>query len=173
MCCLRIWYMQFSTVRLKRSYRLEALFQRKNKNKNKTKTKFKILFRFDEFSWGSIAGVFVALDVLWCIMQCSLKQTESPSFSKNLKSQFCSSRLFQFHIVFFSSLSFYRIPRLKMWQIQKAAPQDIFHRSRKFFVQISMSLILTRSLYQEHLRNVGSLILSMIDVHNEKIHCFT
>ena len=57
-----------------------------------------------------------------------------------------------------------------MWQIQKAAPQDIFHRSRKFFVQISMSLILTRSLYQEHLRNVGSLILSIIDVHNEKIH---
>ena len=75
--------------------------------------------------------------------------------------------------MFFSSLSFYRIPRLKMWQIQKAAPQDIFHRSRKFFVQISMSLILTRSLYQEHLRNVGSLTLSIIDVHNEKIHCFT
>ena len=67
--------MQFSTVRLKRSYRLEALFQRKNKNKNKnkTKTKFKILFRFDEFSWGSIAGVFVVLDVLWDIMQHSLK----------------------------------------------------------------------------------------------------
>ena len=60
-----------------------------------------------------------------------------------------------------------------MWQIQKAAPQDIFHRSRKFIVQISMSLILTRSLYQEHLRNVGSLTLSIIDVHNEKIHCFT
>ena len=94
--------MQFSTVRLKRSYRFAALFQRKNKNN----TKFKILFRFDEFSWGSIAGVFVVLDVLWGIMQCSLKQTESPSFSKNLKRQFCSSRLFQFHIVFFF-LSFF------------------------------------------------------------------
>ena len=65
--------MQFSTVRLKRSYRFAALFQRKNYNKNKNKTKFKILFRFDEFSWGSIAGVFVVLDVLWDIMQHALK----------------------------------------------------------------------------------------------------
>ena len=53
-----------------------------------------------------------------------------------------------------------------MLQIQKVALRDTFHRSCEFYVQISM----TRSFYQEQLRNVGSLVLSIIDVHNERIH---
>ena len=48
--------------------------------------------------------------------------------------------------------------------------RDTFHPSCEFYVQISMSLILTRSFYQEQLRNVESLVLSIIDVHNERIH---
>ena len=69
-----------------------------------------------------------------------------------------------------SFLSFYCILRLEMSQIQKVALRDTFHRSCEFYVQISMSLILTRSFYQEQLRNVESLVLSIIDFHNERIH---
>ena len=59
--------------KVKKIVSFRSSFPEKKQKKNKTKTKFKILFRFDEFSWGSIAGVFVVLDVLWDIMQHSLK----------------------------------------------------------------------------------------------------
>ena len=113
----------------------------------------------------------MVLEVLWGVMQHSLKNF--PSITKPRRAFHFEERLtpnLLIKTIPISFLSFYRIPRLETLQIQKVALRDTFHRSCEFYVQISMSLILTRSFYQEQLRNVGSLVLSIIDVHNERIH---
>ena len=113
----------------------------------------------------------MVLDVLWDVMQHSLKTFQTYANHGEpfiLEESLISILLIK--TIPISFLSFYRILRLEMSQIQKVAVRDTFHRSCEFYVQISMSLILTRSFYQEQLRNVGSLVLSIIDVHNERIH---
>ena len=113
----------------------------------------------------------MVLDVLWDVMQHSLKTFQTYANHGEpfiLEESLISILLIK--TIPISFLSFYLILRLEMSQIQKVALRDTFHRSCKFYVQISMSLILTRSFYQEQLRNVESLVLSIIDVHNERIH---
>ena len=113
----------------------------------------------------------MVLDVLWDVMQHSLKTFQTYANHGEpfiLEESLISILLIK--TIPISFLSFYRILPLEMSQIQKVALRDTFHRSCEFYVQISMSLILTRSFYQEQLRNVESLVLSIIDVHNERIH---
>ena len=113
----------------------------------------------------------MVLDVLWDVMEHSLKTFQTYANHGEpfiLEESLISILLIK--TIPISFLSFYRILPLEMSQIQKVALRDTFHRSCEFYVQISMSLILTRSFYQEQLRNVESLVLSIIDVHNERIH---
>ena len=113
----------------------------------------------------------MVLDVLWDVMQHSLKTFQRYANHGEpfiLEESLISILLIK--TIPISFLSFYRILPFEMSQIQKVALRDTFHRSCEFYVQISMSLILTRSFYQEQLRNVESLVLSIIDVHNERIH---
>ena len=101
----------------------------------------------------------MVLNVLWDVMQHSLKTFQTYANHGEpfiLEESLISILLIK--TIPISFLSFYRILRLEMSQIQKVALRDTFHRSCEFYVQISMSLILTRSFYQEQLRNVESLV---------------